>query len=249
MDLENIDIGFIQLHRQMMDKSWYSDSQYFHLWVHLVLSANHKPRFVDGIEIRRGQVKTGRKQLSRILGINESKIERILTYFEESEQQIEQQKTNKFRIITIKNYDRFQNVNSKVNNTEQQSNNRATTENTNNNDKHVNNDKNIYNNNFSSNSKIILKYFNESLNRNYRDPKFLYLIDDLLNKGYSMDQLYVVIKYRIWQSDKFDGWPSNNEIGYPKNQITPLTIFNPAKFDIAFNEALEYVDKPEEIKV
>lgn len=50
---------------------------------------------------------TSRKELSKQAGIPESTVERILTFFE-NEQQIEQQKTNKFRIITIKNWEEYQ---------------------------------------------------------------------------------------------------------------------------------------------
>ena len=122
MDLENNNnLGFISIHRQLMDKCWYSDSNYLSLWLHLLLAANYRNNFIHSQLVKRGQLLTGRKQLSKKLGINESKIERILTYFEEVEQQIEQQKTNKFRIITIKNYDDYQKLDSKTDN-------RATTE-------------------------------------------------------------------------------------------------------------------------
>lgn len=149
MDLENGNTGFITIHRTLQEKSWYSDPEYLSLWIHLLISANHKNKFYQGVEVKRGQVKTGRIQLAEMTGINQSKIERILKHFEESEQQIEQQKTNKFRIITIKNYDKFQVVNNKVNNSQQQpttKNIRATTENTTNNDNHVKNEnkKDIY---------------------------------------------------------------------------------------------------------
>ena len=139
MDLENGSSGYISIHRSLQNKNWYSEPDYLSLWIHLLLSANHKDKFIQGIEIKRGQLKTGRNQLAEITGINSSKIERILTFFEESEQQIEQQKTNKFRIITIKKYDDYQNLNSKMNNREQQENSRATTKNTNNNVNNVNN--------------------------------------------------------------------------------------------------------------
>ena len=91
--------GWIKLHRKFCEKAFYSkDSEKVHLWVHLLISANHagkeellggKPFFCVS-----GQFTTGRKQLSRETGISESKIERILTYFEKIEQQIEQQVNN-----------------------------------------------------------------------------------------------------------------------------------------------------------
>ncbi|HON90284.1 MAG TPA: hypothetical protein PKZ07_01850 [Sedimentisphaerales bacterium] len=50
-----------------------------------------------------GQLLTGRKQLSQETGIPEGTVEKILRYLE-TEQQIEQQTTAKFRVITIKNW-------------------------------------------------------------------------------------------------------------------------------------------------
>ena len=105
--------GWIKLHRKFCEKAFYSkDSEKVHLWVHLLMSANHsgKEELLGGKPFfcASGQFTTGRKQLSRETGISESKIERILTYFEKIEQQIEQQKTSVNRLISILNWDSFQ---------------------------------------------------------------------------------------------------------------------------------------------
>ena len=55
-----------------------------------------------------GQLLTGRDELSADSGIAPSTVERILNYLE-NEHQIEQHKTNRFRLITIKNWERYQN--------------------------------------------------------------------------------------------------------------------------------------------
>lgn len=60
------------------------------------------------ILIKAGQLITGRKQLTEATGIPETTIERILKGFE-SEHQIGQQKTNKYRVITILNWEEHQN--------------------------------------------------------------------------------------------------------------------------------------------
>ncbi len=58
-------------------------------------------------KLKPGQFIIGRKTIARETGIRETTIERILTHFE-SEHQIGQQKNNKFRIITICNWDQYQ---------------------------------------------------------------------------------------------------------------------------------------------
>src|SRR3990167_9987846 len=96
--------GYVYLWRKTIEKGWYKNSKYVHLWVHLLLSANHAPiEFMwnnNIIIINKGQLVTGRKALSCGTGINEKTIDRILKLFE-NEHQIEQQMTNKYRLITI----------------------------------------------------------------------------------------------------------------------------------------------------
>jgi len=64
------------------------------------------------ILIKEGQLLTGRKQLSEATGIAESTIEDILRVFE-TEEQIRQQKTTKYRLITIVNWKDYQESDSK----------------------------------------------------------------------------------------------------------------------------------------
>jgi hypothetical protein len=103
--------GWIKLHRKLTEKGYYKKSQYVHLWVHLLLKANHKPNeFMwngETIIIKEGQLLTGRKELQKETGISESTLERILQMLE-NEHQIKQQKTNKFRIITVINWKNYQ---------------------------------------------------------------------------------------------------------------------------------------------
>lgn len=121
--------GWIKLHRKIIDKGFYSkDSEKVHLWIHLLIKANREPReeYLGRIPIicKSGQFTCGRKQLSIETGICESKIERILTYFEKIEHQIEQQKTSKNRLISICSWGQYQ---SSEQQSEQQVNNNRTT--------------------------------------------------------------------------------------------------------------------------
>jgi hypothetical protein len=134
--------GWIKIHRQLKEKAYYKDSEFIHLWLHLLLCANHaNGEYLNGYEIiklKKGQFVTGRKKLSLETGISESKIERILKVFE-SEQQIEQQTNSRSRVISILSWDKYQQteqqVDSKWTANEQQMD-------TNNNDNNNKNDKN-----------------------------------------------------------------------------------------------------------
>ena len=121
--------GWIKIHRGLQDKGYYTDSHYVHLWIHLLMKANHEEKefLWNGriIKIKRGQMIAGRKKLSKETGINEHKVDRILKTLE-FEQQITQQATNKYRLITILNYSKYQDDNREVE--QQVSNKRATSE-------------------------------------------------------------------------------------------------------------------------
>jgi len=104
--------GFIFLHRKILENPIAQNPTIAWLWITLLLLANHQNHKIiwnkEEITIKRGQLLTGRKQLSQQTGIPETTIERHLDYLAKNGHQIEQQKTNKFRIITILNWDTYQ---------------------------------------------------------------------------------------------------------------------------------------------
>ena len=143
-----MDTGWIKLHRKLKTKGYYKRSQYVHLWVHLLLLANHQPKefmWNDNIIIvKEGQILTGRKQLSADTGISQTTIERILKLLE-NEHQIGQQKTTKYRLITIVNWATHQQADIKTDNKRTTSGQQADIK-TDTNKKEYKNDKNIKNN-------------------------------------------------------------------------------------------------------
>lgn len=119
--LEN---GWIKLHRKLLDNPLATKPAWAWLWVVLLLLANHKEG--DGfiwngkpIILKKGQLLTGRKKLRLLTGIPESTIEAILTYLEKTHQ-IRQQKTTKYRLLTIVKWSDYQKPNNKPTTEEQQ---------------------------------------------------------------------------------------------------------------------------------
>jgi hypothetical protein len=106
--------GYIKLWRKTMDSYLFTNSRALHLWVHILLEANHSSKefMFNGLKhiCDRGQFITGRKQLSLSTGISESHIEFLLNAFEK-EDLIRQQKTNKNRLITVLKYEEYQGEN------------------------------------------------------------------------------------------------------------------------------------------
>jgi hypothetical protein len=99
--------GWIKLHRKFMKWEWYDKSNMVHLFLHLLLEANHDTEKWHGIQIERGQVLTGRKQLSQKTGISEQCIRTCLDRLK-STNEITIQSTKQYSVITINNYDRYQ---------------------------------------------------------------------------------------------------------------------------------------------
>lgn len=122
--------GWIKLHRKLLDNPVVmKDADHLAVWVYLLLNASHAeyPVLFGGkkIVLQPGQLITGRKSISEKTKVNESKVTRILKMLE-IEHQIEQQTSNKNRLVTIENWDLYQTGEQQ---TEQQvNNNRTTTE-------------------------------------------------------------------------------------------------------------------------
>lgn len=103
---------FVKIKRKTLENPVVcKDSDYFSVWMYLLLTATHKEikkTFKgDTIMLQPGQLLTGRKAISTLFNISESKIERILKRFE-IEQQIEQQTSTKNRLITVLNWNLHQ---------------------------------------------------------------------------------------------------------------------------------------------
>jgi hypothetical protein len=117
--------GWIKLHRKVLDGPLAKRPAWAWLWVTLLLLANHDDRnkFIwmgKEMEQKAGEFITGRKALSEKTGIPQSTIEDILTYLENS-CQIRQQKTTKYRLITIVKWKEYQESDNKATAKQQQS--------------------------------------------------------------------------------------------------------------------------------
>lgn len=97
----------------MIDSAFYGDSQAVHLWITLLFLATHSPRQIHWlgktITLQPGQFITGRLKLAEMTNIHQSQVYRILKRLE-IEHQIEQQKSNVSSLVTICNWDRYQNT-------------------------------------------------------------------------------------------------------------------------------------------
>ena len=99
--------GWIKIHRSILDWEWYSDLNVRVVFFHLLLKANFEDKRWQGALVRRGELVTGRSQLAAEIGISEQQVRTALNKLE-STGEITSRATNKYTIVTICNYERYQ---------------------------------------------------------------------------------------------------------------------------------------------
>jgi|WetSurMetagenome_2_1015567.scaffolds.fasta_scaffold00157_10 hypothetical protein len=138
--------GWIKLYRKFSDWEWFNVSEMVHLFIYLLLNANHEEGNWRGINIKRGQILTGLNSLNEKTGISIRTLRTCLDRLEKTKE-IDRQTTNKYSIITICNYESYQGekLNSDKHNDKQPTSNRQTTDKqttTNNNEENNKNENN-----------------------------------------------------------------------------------------------------------
>lgn len=232
--------GWVRIYRKWTESSFSKDSEAVHLWLYLITRANHKDCIVKmgthAIEVKRGSFVSGRKSISKETGIQESKVERLLSYFK-TEHQIEQQTTNKYRLIHVINYEKYQDVEQQD---EQQMNNKRTTNeqqmNTDNNAKNVKNEKN--DNKRPKRGAVgepdvvcleVISYLNLKAGKHFNasSPSSASFVHGRISEGFTVEDFKKVIDIKVskWKDDpKMDAF------------LRPQTLFSPSHFEAYLNE-------------
>ena len=108
--MEN-NVGWVRLHRKLLDNPIFDKADYLRLWLYILLNVNHKDKsFIwnnQKITINRGSGIFSQKKISEKLGISLGTVNRVLNYFEK-DAQIGKQTTNKYTVITVINWNKYQ---------------------------------------------------------------------------------------------------------------------------------------------
>lgn len=118
-------IGFIKLHRQILEWEWYRDINTSRLFIHLLLKASYQDKRWQGITIKAGSLVTSLESLSKETGLTIQNLRTCLTRLKKSKE-VTIKITNKYRIITIVSFNSYQATNKQVT-SEQQTINKRTT--------------------------------------------------------------------------------------------------------------------------
>jgi hypothetical protein len=105
--------GYFLLHKKIVQWEWFSDPKAVSLWIYILANTNYKETVYRGHKIKRGQMAFGRKKASVVTGLTQQEIRTRLKWFAgEANTQITHQITTKsttnFTIITVLNYEKYQ---------------------------------------------------------------------------------------------------------------------------------------------
>ena len=105
--------GWISLYRKFLEWEWYDYPTVKIIFLHCLLSANHKTKKWRDISIKRGQFVTRYEKLATLNGLT---IQQVRTALEKlaSTQEITYQSTRQYSIITVKNYNLYQDNNKQI---------------------------------------------------------------------------------------------------------------------------------------
>ena len=96
--------GFIKLSRSLLEWEWHDEPKTAYLYIVLLLLANYEETLWRGETLRRGQLLTGRRQLSFASGLSEREVRTALSHLRKTGY-AEVKSKSKYSIITLMRYD------------------------------------------------------------------------------------------------------------------------------------------------
>jgi len=125
---------WIKIHKKITEWEWYSDTNTFSLFIHCLLLANRENKKWRWIEIPRGSFIMSLSHLANDTGMSVQNVRTSLLHLK-STNEITYKSTNKFSMITVVWYDKYQSNNweltnkptNKLTNNQQSTNNQLTT--------------------------------------------------------------------------------------------------------------------------
>jgi hypothetical protein len=101
------DIGWIKMHRSLLNWEWYDDLNVRVLFFHLLLTVNYEDKKWRGLNIKKGSRITGREQLSKETGMS---VRNVRTAIEklESTKELTTKKDPKGSMFTLVNWSKYQ---------------------------------------------------------------------------------------------------------------------------------------------
>ena len=103
--------GSIALNRQIFDWEWWGDHNVTRLWITILMLANWKDKQWQGKTIKRGSFITSYPSLADATGLSIQQVRTAITKLK-STGEIQQIVTNKYQLIIVVNYEKYQDLSS-----------------------------------------------------------------------------------------------------------------------------------------
>lgn len=205
--------GWVTLHRKFLQWEWFDIPEMVKLFIYLLLMAQHSERKHRGITLQRGEFVTSIPTIMKDCKLSEQQARTCIKRLK-STGEITCKSTNKYTIITICNYDRYQNDNLESNG---QNNGQTNTPAT---------DKQRTNNGHNNNNNVIIKQLNNNnisvcsnsahtREEKERDEIFkIFFFKNFLLPAYEVERFYNHYEAQGW--DRGNGQKIKNRIAAAK---------------------------------
>lgn len=236
------DQGWISLYRKIQNSFVWTNSDQLKLWLLILMKANHsenkflfngeelsvsKGQMVTGVNVLASDFNEGVKPVNRVAGRT---LWRWLKKFEK-EQMLSIESTSKYSIITVINWDEYQQNDNHLSSSGQSSVKHLSTNNNDNNE----------NNKTKVDYGALIKYLNEKTGRAFHNTEAnRKLIKARLHDGFTKKDFKLVIDYKSTE------WKDNKDM---QKYLRPNTLFAPSHFDDYLNEAKEYLNHANRPKI
>ena len=104
--------GYVNIYRKILEWEWYDDAYMVKFFLTIIILADHKIQRYKNRTIRRGTFVASVSSLSRDARMSETSVKRCLSQLSQTGEIEQEVIPNKFRIITVKNYCKYQDVGS-----------------------------------------------------------------------------------------------------------------------------------------
>ena len=120
--------SWIKIFRELLQWEWFQKAEMVQLFIYLLLKANGVDKQWQGITIKRGQLATSNATMRQDLRLSEQQIRTCIKRLI-STGEITYKSTNRYVVITICNYDKYQEIGNSINEqNNEQTNNQSTDE-------------------------------------------------------------------------------------------------------------------------
>ena len=102
--------GFIKLYRKILSWEWTDDNNMLCFFIRLLFVVNYQDKQWHGITIKRGSFVTSMDKLCELMKMSKSAVKRCLENLRTTGEITEHIAENRYRIISVVNYDKYQSV-------------------------------------------------------------------------------------------------------------------------------------------